>query len=229
MNVIAAIGHNNPPDPIDTITAAYEDDRTEAEGWLDGKPVENEAQMKAADKLRATMRDWRLALEKGQKAATAPLHDIYKAELERWKPTIEDAKRIEAGLVGILDGFKRKLAAEKAEADRIAQAAAWEATRKAAEAARLADATNIEATRAAAAAMAEAEEAQRAAKLARDDTVKGLRTVTRYEITDHKGLLNWIARNDRDAITAFIEEWARKNHKTAAADGLRVWQDKEAF
>ena len=229
QNPRAVIGANNPPDPIDTITAAFEDDRTEAEGWLDGKPVENEAQMNAADKLRGLMRDWRLALEKGQKSATAPLHDIYKAELERWKPTIEDAKRIEAGLVGILDGFKRKLSVQKVEADRIAQAAAWEATHKAQEATRLADATNIEATRAAAAAMAQAEELQRAAKVASADTVKGLRTVTRYEITDHKGLLNWIARNDRDAITAFIEEWARKNHKTAAADGLRVWTEKEAL
>ncbi|HQX85229.1 MAG TPA: hypothetical protein PKV23_07065, partial [Aestuariivirga sp.] len=146
MNIAATIGHNNPPDPIDTITAPFDDFRTEAEAWLDGTKVENEDQMKAADKLRGSMRDWRLALEKGQKSATAPLHDIYKAELERWKPTIEDARRIEAGLVGILDGFKRKLAAEKAEAERIAQAAAWEATRKAQEAARLADATNIEAT-----------------------------------------------------------------------------------
>ncbi len=228
-NPRAMIGGNNPPDPIDTITAPYEDDRIEAESRLDGKPVETEAQMKDTDKLRGAMREWRLALEKGQKSATAPLHDIYKSELERWKPTIEDAKRIETGLVGILDGFKRKLAAEKAEADRLAQAAAWDATRKAAEASRLADATNIEATRAAAAAMAEAEELQRAAKVASADTVKGMRTVTRYEITDHKGLLNWIARNDRDAITAFIEEWARKNHKITAADGLRVWTEKEAF
>ena len=60
--------------------------------------------------------------------------------------------------------------------------------------------------------------------------MKGLRTVTRYQITDHRALLNWIARNDRDAVTAFIEDWARKNHKTASApDGLDVWQDKEAF
>jgi hypothetical protein len=42
--------------------------------------------------------------------------------------------------------------------------------------------------------------------------------------------LHYIAKNDRDAITAFIEGWAQKNHKTAdGADGLRVWQEKEAF
>lgn len=34
----------------------------------------------------------------------------------------------------------------------------------------------------------------------------------------------------RDDLTAFIEEWARRNHKdNQAADGLRVWQDREAY
>ena len=71
---------------------------------------------------------------------------------------------------------------------------------------------------------------QRKAAEAAKDTVKGLRTVTRYEITDHRALLNWIAKNDRDAVTAFIEEYARKEHKVIAnADGIRVWQEKEAY
>ena len=89
---------------------------------------------------------------------------------------------------------------------------------------------NIEAQRAAAQAQAEADEAQRAAALASKDTVKGLRQVTRYAVDDHKALLNWIARNRRDDLTAFIDEWAKRHHKDCAgADGLRVWQEKEAF
>ena len=68
-----------------------------------------------------------------------------------------------------------------------------------------------------------------AAKDAAKDTVKGLRTVTKYEITDHRALLHWIAKNDRDAITAFIDEYVRRNHKTATITGVRVWEDKEAF
>lgn len=230
MNEIAKIGHNLPPDPMDEITAQYDDARAEAESWLDGKAVETEGQMKAVDALRADMRAWRLGLEAGQKAATTPLHEIYKTELERWKPTIADAKLIETGLVGLVDGFKRKLAEVKEAARKEAERAAWEATRAAQEAARLADATNIEATRAAAAAMEQAEAAQKAAMAANKDTVKGLRTVTRYEITDHRALLNFIAKNARDDVTAFIEEWARKNHKQFTnADGLKVWTEKEAF
>ena len=230
INPRAVIGGNNPPDPIETITAPFDNDRAEAENWLDGTPVENEAQMKAVDALRATMRQWRLGLERGQKDATAPLHEVYKAELERWKPTIADAKRIEDGLVSVVDVFKRKLAAEKEAARKEAERKAWEATRAAQEAARLADASNIEATRAAAQAQADADAAQKAAMAASKDTVKGLRTVTRYEITDHRALLNYIAKNARDDMTAFIEAWASKNHKQfTQADGLKVWTEKEAF
>ena len=39
--------HNNPPDPIDEALAPFGDVISEAENWLDGSPVENEAQMKA--------------------------------------------------------------------------------------------------------------------------------------------------------------------------------------
>jgi len=229
-NPRAVIGGNSPPDPIDTLTAPYADTIEEATNWLDGTPVTNEAQMKAVDALRAAMRQWRLALERGQKAATAIFYTAYKAELDRWNPTIDDAKRIEAGLVAVSDGFKRKLAAEKEATRKQAEAEAWAKTRAAQDAARLADAGNLEATRAAAQAMADAEAAQAAAALAGKDTVKGMRPVTRYEITDLRALLHYIAKNHRDDLTAAIEEWARKHHKEFPdADGLRVWTEKEGY
>jgi hypothetical protein len=229
MTEAATIGHNNPPDPIDEITAQYDAARSEAENWADGTPVENEAQMKAVDALRKSMREWRLSLEAGQKSATAPLYDVYKAELARWKPTIDDAKRIETCLVALVDTFKRKLAEEKEAARKKAEAEAWEATRKAQEAARAADTANLEAQREAAAAMAEAERKQREAQAAAKDTVKGLRTVQKYEITDHRAALHWIAKNDRDAMTAFVEEYVRRNFKQTAIDGVTVTTTKEAF
>ncbi|WP_375553359.1 hypothetical protein [Roseovarius mucosus] len=222
------IGHNAPPDPIDTITATYEAEREEAANWTDGTPVENEAQMNEVDALRKAMRQWRLDLERGQKDATAPLRAVYQAELDRWKPTIEDAKRIEGCLVATVDAFKKRLAEEK----RAAERAAWEAAEKArreAEAKAQA-AADLEAQREAEAARQAAIDAEKAAQAARKDQVKGMRTVTRYEITDHKALLHWIAKNDREAVTAFIEAWAQKNHKANEnADGLRVWTEKEAF
>lgn len=230
MNPRAVVGGNNPPDPIDTITAAYDDERQEAENWTDGAPVENEAQMQAVDALRESMRQWRLELERGQKAATAPLREVYQAELDRWKPTIADAKRIEGCLVATVDTFKRKLAAEKQEAERKAWEAANKARREAEEKARLADATNLEAQRETEAARQAAIDAEKVAQEAKRDQVKGMRTVTLYEVEDHRALLHWIAANRRDDITAFIDDWARRNHKaTGTVDGLRVWQEKGAY
>lgn len=230
MNQLAAIGHNNPPDPIDEAIAPFGDVISEAENWLDGQKVETEAQMKAADALLKGIKAARKAVDDARDAATKPLHDAWKSEVSRWKPTQDDLDRLAKGLVALLDDFKRKLAAEKEAARKEAERLAWEETRRAQEAARLADPSNIEDARAAAAAMASAEEARRVAAAAAKETVKGLRTVTRYEITDHRALLNFIAKSARHDITAFIEAWASKNHKQfPTADGLRVWQDRESF
>lgn len=222
--------HNNPPDPIDEALAPFGDFITEAEGWLDGTPVETEGQMKAVDALTKQIKAAKKAVEAAEESEAKPFYDQWKAAKARFKPTCDDLDRIVKGLVAAVDVFKRKLAAEKAEAERKARAEAEKAMREAAEAARAASASDIEAQREAASKQAEAEEAQRRASAASKDTVKGMRQVTRYEVTDHRALLNWIARNDREAVTAFIEEWARRNHRdNQGADGLRVWQEKEAF
>lgn len=225
----AAIGHNQPPDPIDEISAAYEAEREEAANWTDGAPVENEAQMKSVDALRKSMREWRLSLEKGQKEATAPLRAVYQAELDRWKPTIEDAKRIEGCLVATVDVFKRKLKAEKEAAERAAWEAANKARREAEEKARAADASNLEAQREVQQAKDAAIEAEKAAQAAKKDQVKGLRTVTRYKIDSHKAALADIYKTDPNAIVAFVDEYVRRNHKTRAIAGVTVTQSQEAY
>lgn len=223
------IGHNNPPDPIEEITAAFEAERLEAENWCDGAPVENEDQMKEVDALRKAMRQWRLDLQNGQKSATAPLYDAYTSERDRWKPTIEDATRIEKALVSTVDAFKRKLAEKKRAEEKAAWEAAEKARREAEEKARAASDADLEAQREAAAAKEAAMEAEKAAQKAKREQVKGLRTVTRYEITDHKAALHDIAASDREAMTAFIEEYVRRNHKARSIAGVKVWQEKEAY
>lgn len=230
-NPRAVIGGNNPPDPIDEINNKFEVEREEAENWADGFRVETDAQEKQVDALRKAMRDWRIALEKGQKEAVAPLTAAANAERDRWKPSIADAKSHEDCLIAAVDAYKRKRAEEREAEERRARAEAEAARRAAAEAAAKADAANLEERRAAAEAQREADEAQRRAVAAsKAADTKGLRTVTRYEITDHRALLNWVARNRRDDVTAFIEDWARRNHKPdPGADGLRVWQDRVAY
>ena len=230
MNAPAKIGHNAPPDPIDDALAPYGDAISEAENWLDGSPVENEAQMKEVDALLKQVKAAKKAVGDAEESAAKPIYDKWKAEKAKFAPTLTDLDRIAKGLIAINDGFKRKLAAEKAEAARLAQEEMWRKARDAEEASRKANAGDIEAQREAAARQEAFDAAEAEARAAAKDTVKGMRTVTRYEITDHRALLNWIAKNARDDVTAFIEEWARKNHKAYSdADGLRVWKEREAF
>jgi hypothetical protein len=223
------LGGNNPPTPIETCIAEYDGIILEATNWADGEPVTDEAGMNAIDKVLKGIKTYRSALDKAAKEQTAPPHAVWKAAVAAAKVYTDDADRLQAALVACVGPFKAKLAADKAEADRAAQSAAWEATRAAREAAAKANAGDIEQARAAAAAIAEAEALQRAANAAAKDTVKGMRTVTHYEVTDYRALLHFIAKNDKDAVTDFVAEWARGHHKTRAADGLRVWTTKESF
>jgi hypothetical protein len=229
MNGIAGIGHNGGPDPIDAATEPHADLRLEVENWLDGALVENEGQMLAVDRLIKDMKGASKSLETARDAATKPLHESWKAEIARWKPTQDDYGRLVTGLVAIVDPFKRKLAAEKDAAKKEAERIAWEKTHAAQEASRVACTSDIEAMRAADRAMAEAEAAKAVAKAAGKEPVKGLFTETRHEIIDGRALINWIAANDRDAITAFITEYARKNCKTLPDDsGVKTWTEKVA-
>jgi len=227
---IAGIGHNQPPSPIDEALSPYGDTISESEGWLDGSTVENEGQMKAVDALIKDMKAARKAVEAAEESSAKPLFDLWKAEKAKFKPTLDDLDRIVKGLVAAVSSFKTKLSAEKAAAEKLAREEAWRKVRAAEDAARAASVSDIEAQRAAAQAQSEAEVAVRAAQAAAKDKPLGLRTVTRYEVTDHRALLRWIALNDREAITAFIESWAQHNHKgLPQADGLRVWKEKQAW
>ena len=152
-----------------------------------------------------------MALEQGQKSATAPLFDAHKREMARWKPNVDDAKRIEAGLVAAVDGYKRKLAAEKEAARREAERKAWQAAEEARRAAEAADVSDLAAQREAAAKQAEFEAAQDAAKAAASDKVKGLRTYSVTEVVDGTAFARWLWQNDRPALMAFLDDYARRH------------------
>lgn len=229
MNVQAKIGDNNPPDPIDEATAPFADAIAEAENWLDGEPVSTEGQMKDVDRLTKDIKAALKSVKDGEKSAAAPLYDVWKAEKARWKPTIDDLERMVKGLVALVGPFKAKIAAEKAEAERLARVEADKKRREAEAAARAASEADIDAQRKAAQAMEDAKEAQKAASKASKETVKGMRTVHRHEIFDHRAALHWIAKNDRDAVTAFVEAYVAKNTREKTIDGVRAWTEKEAF
>lgn len=222
-------GHNNPPDPIDEALAPFGDAISEAESWLDGEAVETESAMKAVDALISDVRKAKSALAKAKKSSTAPLHDAWKAEIARWKPTEDDIERRLKGLAAVVDPFKRKLAAEKEAAKRAAYEEAQRKEREAREAAANADAADYEAQVEADRKAQEAMDAKKAASAANKDTVKGLRTVAKHEITDMRELVNWIAKNDKPAMAAFAEDYARKHFKETPMDGVATWKEREAY
>lgn len=223
------IGHNNPPDPIETVIAEFDDVITEAQNWADGEPVTDEASMKAVDEIIKGFKSYRSALTKAGKERTDPLHKLWKAEVAAVKVYTDDADMMQSALVALVAPYKAKLAEEKKAAERAAWEAADKARREAEAKAAAANAADIEAQREAMAAKQAAMEAQKAAQAQSKDKVKGLRTVTRHEITDMRDAVNWIARNDKEAMADFVTEYVRRNHKTVAIAGVRVWEEKEAF
>jgi hypothetical protein len=224
------IGHNNPPDPIELVIAEYDDVITEAQNWADGEPVTDEASMKAVDEIIKGFKSYRSALTKAGKERTDPLHKAWKAEVAAVKVYTDDADMMQSALVALLAPYKVKLAEEKKAAERAAWEAAEKARREAEAKAAAANAADIEAQREAMAAKQAAMDAQKAAQAQSKDKVKGLRTVTKWEITDYSDMLRWLNKNDRPALEAFCNEYARRCHKNGSAiAGVRVWEEKEAF
>lgn len=214
MNERAVIGGNHPPetiDPMEAIQSQFDDTFSEVANWLDGSPVETEAQMKAVDALIASVKEAEKAAKDAKEAEYRPHKAAGDAVIARWKVFLDDLDRQRKGLAAAVDAFKRKLAAEKAEAERKARAEAERKMRAAREAEERANAADLEAQRAAAMAKAEAEEAVKAAREASKDTVKGLRAVTEYVVIDGTGLARWMWQNAREEMEGFMADYARRN------------------
>lgn len=230
-NERAVIGGNNPPadDPLDEAIAPFADAIAEAENWLDGEPATTAEQVKAIDDLAKDIKAAKKGVTDAKEAATEPLHKAWKAEIARWKPTVDDLDRMAKGLASLVGPFKRKLAEEKAEAQRKAQAEKEAAEAELRKAREEANVGNIEQMREIEEAERAAKEAAKAASRAKNDTVKGLRTVDRYKIQDELHLINWIARNDKGAMREFMAEYAHKHHKSIPQDIVKSWTEKVAY
>lgn len=229
MNPRAVVGNNNPPDPIDTALEPFADTLEEVANWLDGATVENDGQLAATDALLKELKAARKAVDTARDECTKPLHEIWKAEVARWKPTQDDLDRQVKCLVAAQSPYKAKLAAEKEAARVKAEAEAAAKAEAARQAHMAANAASIEEQRKADDLLKEAEAAKKQAARAAKDTVKGMRTVQVFEIESHKAALHWIAVNDREALTDFIADYVRSNFRNRQIDGVKVETRKEAF
>lgn len=228
-NERAIIGHNQAPDPIDDALAPFGATLEEVANWLDGALVENDGQLKATDELLKDLKAARKAVDTARDDVTKPLHDMWKAEIARWKPTQDDLDRQVKCLVAAQSPYKVKLAAEKEAARAAAQAKADAIAEEARQAHLAANAASIDEQRAADDLLRQTEQARKVAARAGKDTVAGMRSVQVYEIQSHKQALTWIAQNDREALSAFIEDYVRRNFKTGPIDGVKVDTQKVAY
>jgi len=121
---------NAPPDIA--FSTAIDDLYDEAANWLDGTPLENQAQADAVGKIMGGLRAIRKDADAARKVEKKPHDDAAKAVQDKWLPILTKADRgIEAAQRPLTDWLARqeakRLAQEtdaRAEADRLAQEAA---------------------------------------------------------------------------------------------------------
>ncbi len=231
MSTTPAAGHNNPPSPIELALQPFNDTLGEIEHWLDGDPITTAEQNKAVDALAKALRGIRKKVGEARDVEVRPLHEAYKAAHAEWEPIIAELKLQQELLGKCTQEFKlaevqrkeAEAAVARAEARRVEEAADVAAAKA------KALGSDLEASKAAVEAKQQAQEAKAAASAASQDKVKGLRTVWHYEVDDARAALGWIAANDRAALEAYIDEYARKKHREVAITGVRSWSSQEAY
>jgi hypothetical protein len=238
---VAAMGHNNPPEPT-PLEAARETISlldVEAANWFDGTPIENQAQADDVARLIDAARKARTKFDNDRKTEKKPHDEAAKAVDAAWKPVIADAERI----VEIGKAAQTPWLIKQDEAKRALE----EATRKAAEEAaaearRLAEQADgsLAAAKARDAAIEDAKRAEQVAQIAANEKAgaKGagmgraisLRTTYRATVNDRRALLNHIAKEHPADLSAFLDEWAARAVRGGARElpGVEVWAEKVA-
>lgn len=229
------MGHNKPPAcllPLSDLLAPFAAYLEEADHWLDGVPVETEAQLEAVDVLLLNVKAAEKALLEARDGATRPLHEAWKAEVARWKEPLDEVERLKRGLARISNDFKVRLAEQREQEAQRLRRDAERMMRSAQDLAQTVDPGNIHSVRVADQARRAAEEAQRSAKFAEKTRVKGIRTVQKWAFIDAEGrrqALHWIARNDRDALTEFIDAYVTRNFRNKPIDGVKTWHERQVY
>jgi hypothetical protein len=174
--VLAGLGHNNPPDPtpFDAIKVHIDDLTETARGILDGSGVTTQAECDAVSKLLDEGRKATKAADQARAEEKKPHDDATKAIQAKWKPLIEAGEMIATLCKKAQLPFLEALEAEKLRIAAEARRTAEEATLRAAEAARAANATDLEAQERAATLVKEASMAVTVAKRAEGDKAHGV-------------------------------------------------------
>jgi len=167
----AGLGHNQPPEPtaLEAFQAHMEDLRTEAGNWLDGSPVENQAQADEVSRLMDAHRKATKDADAARAEEKKPHLEAGKAIDAKWKPLIDGANLTVDACKKTLAPWLMKLDAEKRATADAARAEAEAKAQAAAEAMRAAAPTDLAAREEAEALVDAARAAERAASKAEGD------------------------------------------------------------
>lgn len=238
--------HNlKPPAPktYDEIKAHIDDLYLEAKNWLDGKPVETQAQADELSRLLGMIKEAEATADAIRKVENEPF-DTGKAEVQaRFAPLISDTKSVRGKTVLAREACQRALTpwlkklddereaaakAQRVEADRLAQAAR-DAVKS----------DNLEVAESAHDIFAEAKGAERQAKATETDRARVgggeyratiLRDNWTAEIEDANALLRHFWQTRRAELEAFALKLAMEEVRAGkrTIPGARVWNDRRA-
>lgn len=227
MNVIAKIGHNQPPEPTpfeqsrDTIQALFD----EAKNWLDGEAIANQGQADSVQKLMRLIQAAEKEADSRRVDENKPFDDG-KAEVQaRYAPLIANTKTAKGLTILAIDACKKALAPWLIKIENENRARA-EAARKEAEAKQLLameamrqrDGTNLEASAHAEALVREAKDAEAEARRSGNAkaSAKGegravtLRDFYSPEITDATAFARHLWTAHRSDMMSFLDVMAAK-------------------
>lgn len=226
-NPRAVIGGNAPPpSPFEIASKAVEDVYSETLLWLDGHAIDSKEMADGVGNLLAEIRKAEKLADDTRKAEKEPHDKAIKEIQDRYAPLIADTKAVKGKTVLATEACKAALApwllAEDRRLRAEAQAAREEADRQrreAEEALRASAAQNLAEREAAEALLRQAKKAETTANVAGRQTATaggafgraaGLRTSWTVTITDPIDAARWVWKEDREAMLAFLSEWAER-------------------
>lgn len=218
MNALAPIGHNAPP-PRDAHSLHIDDLLNEARSFLDGKPIETQAQADDVGRLLGQLREARQGADAQRKIEAKP-YDDGKAEVQAfWKPVIDRTQLAESIAKQALAPF---LVAQEAIA--YAEAAAARAQAQAAvsaaqEALAQASPTDLSARNEAEALLKDAGKADRAASKAEKakpmaaglGRAVSLRSMWTAVMTDSSAALRHYKQQQPEGLRQWLREQAQRD------------------
>lgn len=232
--------------PFDIITESINDALLEAKNWADGTAAETQEQVDEIARLIDDLNDNAKALEAERVSEKKPLDDKIQAIQDRYNVYLAPLKNKTPGKVptaiDALNAAKRPFLLKREQEIEAARVkAAEEAAAKAkaaADALAAARASDLESREVADQAIKEAEDAQKAAKIAANDKAhahgggraQGLRSRTVATVTDLNAAVRhyWLENPEpfRVLVQKLADEDARQNRRGAEGKGIQFREER---